>query len=426
MPKTTTPKRAGIWESFDNAGLDPNGRSPRRATGGTDARGRIRWLLALVGLGGGLLLLDLAGLFSTADDVASRTVGSVQLLRVLGFAIPFVAYAVAVHRRRDSQLEVAREDHAVRFALFILIAIYAVSLLGVYAPAPTPSLLRSPFFLPFVASLVLYIAAQTYADASRAVTFYGRFIRPGLKRLLQVRGPQMLGDEKLFRGRKTVILKLDMANYTRTTFDMPYGMRRLFQDLWFTLVDKVVARQVFLDKNLGDGSVYCFEDGLPGGSCSAALRAALEIRERQLGTFDRLYRQRLEVLLERTPELGKIAPRYYERYRAKTGQDFSERRTQIRIALTTGYVDEGLWGLASQSHYDVQGGPVVVATRLEEAAENGEIVFDDDFLAELEEESPDWLDRSLLEPRQVDLKGIGAWKLYALPDGVGAELLGQA
>ena len=221
-------------------------------------------------------------------------------------------------------------------------------------------------------------------------------------------------------------MKIDMANYTRTTFDMPYGMRRLFQDLWFTLVDKVVARQVFLDKNLGDGSVYCFEDGLPGGSCSAALRAALEIRERQLGTFDRLYRQRLEVLLERTPELGKIAPRYYERYRAKTGQDFSERRTQIRIALTTGYVDEGLWGLASQSHYDVQGGPVVVATRLEEAAENGEIVFDDDFLAELEEESPDWLDRSLLEPRQVDLKGIGAWKLYALPDGVGAELLGQA
>ena len=131
--------------------------------------------MALVGLGGALLLLDLLGLFSSDDGTQTKTSGAAILLQVLGIAIPFVAYAVAIHRRRrDPRLEVSgersvpREEHAVRFALFILIAIYAVSLLGVYGPAPTPSLLRSPFFLPFVGSLVLYIAVQAYADASRA------------------------------------------------------------------------------------------------------------------------------------------------------------------------------------------------------------------------------------------------------------------
>jgi class 3 adenylate cyclase len=312
--------------------------------------------------------------------------------------------------------------------LVLLLGLYVLHLaddFGLYAGVGP---LRSPLFLPFLSCLVFYFAAGSFADALRSVTFYGRFIRPGLKRLLQQKGRSLFGDEKLFRGRKTVIMKIDMANYTRTTFDMPYGMRRLFQDLWFTLIDRVVADQVFLDKSLGDGSVYCFEDRLPGGSCTAALSAALEIRERQMALFDRTYRERLRAMLEETPELAAPAEVYLESYREKIGESFWERRTRIRIALVTGYVDEGLWGLTSQSHYDVQGGPLVLATRFEAQAENGEIVFDHPFLEELEEESPGLLDRAQLVERQVELKGIGTRTLYALPaevDPVGVVASGS-
>lgn len=268
----------------------------------------------------------------------------------------------------------------------------------------------------------IYMALRAHTEALRSVAFYNRFIRPGLKRLLEAKGPELLvGDEKFFRGRKTVILKIDMANYTRTTFNMPYGMRRLFQDLWFTLIDRVVAQDVFLDKNLGDGSVYCFEGELPGGSCTKALRAALEIHQHQVRAFDDAYRERLARAMAKDPELAAVAETYFEQYRADTGHDFSERQTQIRIALVSGYVDEGLWGLPSQSHYDIQGGPVVIATRLEAAAKNGEIVFDRNFLEELEAESPGLLDPASLELRHVDLKGIGNRELFALSPGQSTE-----
>ena len=262
---------------------------------------------------------------------------------------------------------------------------------------------------------MFYFAVDTLTDALRSLAFYGRFIRPGLKRLLKQEGRSMFGDDKLFRGRKTVIMKVDMANYTRTTFSMPYGMRRLFQDLWFTLIDRVVADKVFLDKSLGDGSVYCLEDGLPGGSCSAALKAALEIRERQVRLFDETFRRQLRQRLEAVAELRESAEVYLEKYREKMGRSFWDRSTLVRIALVSGYVDEGLWGLSSQSHYDVQGGPIILATRMEAAAENGEIVFDRKFLEELDEESPGLVDRSRLERRVVDLKGVGTWEIFALP-----------
>ena len=418
-----TPKRAGIWESFDTARLDPAGMTAPAPREGGDRR-RSGLLLFFVALGGVLLVCDLAGILAPAAKVSPGHFALAGFWQLVAIALPFLAYGVARRRRRaDFPLETSPQESAVKFALFLLIALYAVYLLGVYTPSHLPSPVTSPFFLPFVGCLLLYVAAQSTSNALRTVAFYGRFIRPGLKRLLAHRGDQMSGDEKLFRGRKTVILKLDMANYTRTTFEMPYGMRRLFQDLWFTLVDRVVSESVFLDKNLGDGSVYCFEDHLPGGSCTVALLAALQIREHQVANFDRLYAERLEVLLERTPELRRVAEIYFQVFRQKTGQDFVQRRTQIRIALTTGYVDEGLWGLASQSHYDVQGAPLVVATRLEEEAKNGEIVFDSDFLAELEEESPGLLDRALLEDRIVDLKGIGEWQLYALAEQVGGDLV---
>lgn len=332
-----------------------------------------------------------------------------------GFALVPLGVFIATWRRHRTPAR--RRDRAVRHTFRLLTALHLLYLLEVFELVRWPRPAASPFFLPLVSCLVFYFALQTYTDALRSVTFYSRFIRPGLEKLLQDEGHRLLGDEKLFRGRKAVIMKIDMANYTRTTFDMPYGMRRLFQDLWFTRIDRVVADLVFLDKSLGDGSVYCFEDNLPGGSCRAALAAAREIRDHQVQRFDDAYRKHLSILLERTPELAERAKEYAHAYRDKTGHPFDERRTQVRIALTSGYVDEGLWGLTSQSHYDVHGGPLIVASRLESQAANGEIIFDDAFLEELEEESPGVVDTSRLEHRDLELKGIGRRRAWVLPFG---------
>lgn len=253
---------------------------------------------------------------------------------------------------------------------------------------------------------VVYRRLRFLTEAVLSLAFFRRFIRPGLRRLLEQK--EHIGDEKLFRGRKAVIMKIDMVDYTQTTFYMPYGMRRLFQDLWFTLIDQVVADKVFLDKNLGDGSLYCFEDALPGGSAATAFTAALEIRDRQVELFDATYLERLDELLAATPELVGPTEAYLDRYAERQGQSFRQRRTRVRIALVTGYVDEGLWGLSSQSHYDVQGPPPILASRIEAAAENGEIVLDQDFLEELEEEKPGLVERTQLEKRSVELKGIGS------------------
>lgn len=341
----------------------------------------------------------------------TQHVGIQRGVKMLALA-PLLVFLATWPRHRTPP---RRRGRAVRQTFRLLTALHLLYVLEVFELVHWPRPLSSPLFLPLVSSLVFYFALQTYTDALRSVTFYSRFIRPGLEKLLQDEGHRLLGDEKLFRGRKAVIMKIDMANYTRTTFDMPYGMRRLFQDLWFTRIDRVVADLVFLDKSLGDGSVYCFDDNLPGGSCRTALEAAGEIRDRQVERFDIAYRKHLDTLLSRTPELAERAADYFRTYREKTGHDFDRRRTQVRIALTSGYVDEGLWGLTSQSHYDVHGGPLIVASRLESQAANGEIIFDDAFLEELEDESPHAVDRSQLERRNLDLKGIGRRQAWVLP-----------
>ena len=369
------------------------------------------WRRRLEGLVAGLWI---AGLVGATWLWTSGPEGAWTLRRAID-GLAFLPLLVFVATWRSHRPSTQRRGKAVRKTFRALTVLHLLYLLDVFQLVPRPGLLASPLFLPLLSCLVFYVALQTYIDALRSVTFYSRFIRPGLERLLDDEGTRLLGSEKLFRGRKTVIMQIDMANYTRTTFDMPYGMRRLFQDLWFTRIDRVVAHQVFLDKSLGDGSVYCFEDGLPGGSCRAALEAALEIRDRQVANFDAAYRRHLDTLLQQTPELAGRAETYFEAYRAKAGHDFAQRRTQVRIALTSGYVDEGLWGLTSQSHYDVHGGPLIVAARLESQAANSEIIFDDAFLEELEEEAPGLLQRDRLEHRSLDLKGIGHLDAWVLP-----------
>ncbi len=273
--------------------------------------------------------------------------------------------------------------------------------------------LRLPAMI-FLTVVLIQLALRQQTE-ERSLDFFGRFIRPGLKNLLQQEGRRMTEGDKFFRGRKTVILKIDMVGYTKATFDMPYGMRRLFQDLWFTLIDQVVAERVFLDKSLGDGSIYCLENPSPGGACTEALKSAIEIRDLQVRRFDRVFGRRLKEQLAREPELRQAAESYFERYRQRTSEDFWRRETGVRMALVTGYVDEGLWGLSSQSHYDVLGAPVILATRLEDQAQNGEIVMDDRFLHELLEERPGSDVADLLEQSRPSLKGIGPWDVYALP-----------
>ena len=82
-------------------------------------------------------------------------------------------------------------------------------------------------------------------------------------------------------------------------------------------------------------------------------------------------------------------------------------------------MDEGLWGLSSQSHYDAQGTLPILASRLEEQARVDEIVCDEHFLDELEREQPGAVDRSVLERREVDLKGIGVLEMLILPSSNG-------
>lgn len=272
-----------------------------------------------------------------------------------------------------------------------------------------PILTGSPLITCSLSLLVMYFAIDQYTRQERELAFLGRFIRPGLKTLLKEQGAHT--DNKMFRGRKIPILKIDIVNHTLTTYQMPFGIKRLFQDLWFTHVDQVTHDLVFLDKNIGDGSIYCFREDIPGGSCSAVLKAALEIRDVATRNFDEDFFEKLRSLLQITPELELPAQRYFKAYKERASQDFFSRKTEIRIGLVYGFVDEGMWGLSAQSHYDVQGDLVSLAARIEAKAEIGEIVMDKDFLSQLLAEGKYTPDE--FQERQVELKGIGATSIWA-------------
>jgi class 3 adenylate cyclase len=361
-----------------------------------------------------VLVLIFTVAFFTTSDGAPLLMGD----RRTAVFMPIVVFAAflwwLVHRISFRHEQVRRSQKLK--APMLVLALYCTLLAEFFGLVPGFPVLRSPFFLPLFSCLVFYYVLQWYTDALRSLAFYGRFIRPGLKRLIKEKGRSIFGDEKLFRGRKTIIMKIDTVDHTRTTFGMPYGMRRLFLDLWYTLIDLVVADKVFLDKSLGDGSVYCFRDGIPGGTCTAALRSAIEIRDRQIRLFDETFYQSLRDAMTNIEELQAPAEAFFKSYEERTGESFWKRRTRVRIALVSGYVDEGLWGLSSQSHYDVHGCPLVLATRIEASAQTGEIVFDQAFVDELERESPGLLDHGQLKRREQRLKGIGQWQLYALPE----------
>jgi class 3 adenylate cyclase len=299
-------------------------------------------------------------------------------------------------------------------ALLLLLVLISLQAIGAFSAMKLPKALASPLTHTLLGALVFFFVVRTYTEATRSIALTSRFIRPGLRRLLEARGGELERGVKLFRGRSTAVMKVDIADFTATTFDMPYGMRRLFVDLWFTFIDKVVADRVFLDKSLGDGSVYYFDTGETKGPCEAALDSAIEIRTRQVEAFDVAFRRQLCRRLAESEELARHSEHYFKSFRARTGESFWDRSTEIRIAIVAGYVDEGLWGLSSQSHYDAQGVLPILATRFEEQASNGAIVMDVAFLDKLEAECPGRLDRSSLVRETFELKGIGPWEVYVL------------
>jgi class 3 adenylate cyclase len=323
--------------------------------------------------------------------------------------------------------------------LVLLLALAAILTVRGFSRLELPPPLAHPLLPILLVALILFSALRSYTLSLRALAFSRRFVRPGLRNLLEREAETLSRGEKLFRGHRSVVLKIDVEGFTFLTHDMPYGMRRLFVDLWYTLVDEVVARDVFFDKSLGDGSLYCFDAEERPHAARAALEAALRIRDTTVPRFDRVFRARLRDLLDGSSALRRPAEEYFERYRLRAGTSFWDRSTSVRIALVSGHVDEGLWGLSAQSHYDVQGPPVILASRLEQSAGSGEIVVDEAFVAALEGEVGARLHDELeLEPRTVDVRGIGERRVFTVgwrrpteapagaadepADAVGAEL----
>ena len=299
--------------------------------------------------------------------------------------------------------------------VLLVLALGGLESLESFSRIEIPPLLEQPLVPILLTLLILFFAFQSYRQARASLAFYRRFVRPGLRMLLEVEGETLSRGEKLFRGHDAVVMKIDVEAYTFLTYDMPYGVRRLFLDLWYTLVDDVLAREVFFDKSLGDGSLYFFDAESRRGAAGAALEAALRVRDETVPLFDRTFHARLERMLERSPQLRIPSELYFERYRERAGADFWDRRTVVRIALVAGCVDEGLWGLSSQSHYDVQGTPLVVAARLEQAAASGEILLDRSFVESLRAELGDAGLPRALERRELDIRGIGWRPVWVLP-----------
>lgn len=259
---------------------------------------------------------------------------------------------------------------------------------------------------------VLLLSVEDYAKKQKELAFFGRFVRPGLRNLLMGPHLHLLKDDKGFHGRKAFILKMDVVNHTLTTYQMPYGVKRLFQDMWFSTMDRVFSEHSFLDKNLGDGSIYCFADEERMGP--RVLNMAFQIINEELAKFDQAFHKELQALLAREDELHAPFLNYKQIYRERFGHHFHERKTKVRIAVAYGMVDEGLWGQVEQAHYDVQGDLVTLVARLESEAGVGEIVIDEQYFTKLKADSPqsDFVFREDL----VQLKGIGETKLFRVRD----------
>ncbi len=238
--------------------------------------------------------------------------------------------------------------------------------------------------------VVLFLSVEDYAKKQKELAFFGKFAQQGL------------------HGHKAFILKMDVVNHTLTTCQMPYGVKRLFQNMWSSSLERVFSKYSFLDKNLGDSSIYCFADDEQMGP--RVLEMAFQITNQELAKFDHAFHQELQVLLAREDRLHEPFLNYKQIYWERFGHHFHERKTNVRIAVAYGMVDESLWGQIEQAHYDTQGGLVTLVAGIESEAEVGEIVIDEQYFGKLKaDSSPPGFE---FREDTVQLQGIGATKLF--------------
>jgi class 3 adenylate cyclase len=347
----------------------------------------------------------------------SKGFGKTAHLTTLSVALlPFLAFGISALKNLKAKIlndERFITSWASALSLLVLCGLHILNFADEFLFAQIPINSEHPSLKSALSVSLIVTMIYQYIEQERALAFFGRFIRPGLKSLLRENFQgEAFSDEKMFRPRRIAILKIDIVGHTETTFQMPYGIKRLFQDIWFTTIDQVVADRVFMDKNVGDGSIYCFSEDNKNGTCISALKAAIQIRDEALFQFDAAFSKQLKEFISVTPELKGPATAFFENYHRRTGKQFENRKTIVRIALVFGFVDEGLWGLTSQSHYDVQGDLVSLAARIESKARENEILMDEAFVKECQ----GYLSNEKISPRLETLKGMGEVKVYALRD----------
>ncbi len=372
---------------------------------------KIYHIISRILVGALILSLSIYAYFLSTENMFGSTSRQLTLTIAL---VPFVAFFASLSWEMHHFLlgkKVARPPLVDIFSLTILGSLHTLNVLSEFLLLNTPHVFDHPAIKASLSVALIATMIYQYTQQERTLAFFGRFIRPGLKNLLKEEIQKSeYSDKKIFRPRQIAIMKIDIVAHTETTYQMPYGIKRLYQDTWFTMIDQVVAERVFLDKNVGDGSIYCFSETHKEGSCGSALNAALQIRDEAVAHFDEIFHQRLEEFLSVTEELRGPAQSFFDGYKARTGIDFWQRKTKVRIGLVYGFVDEGLWGLSSQSHYDVQGDLVSLAVRVESKAKENEILMDEAFV----KEAGSLLTPEMISPRLETLKGMGEVKLYAI------------
>ncbi|OFZ01426.1 MAG: hypothetical protein A2Z97_07990 [Bdellovibrionales bacterium GWB1_52_6] len=269
--------------------------------------------------------------------------------------------------------------------------------------------IHTPLLTSLITVLVIAFSVEDYVTKQKDLSFFGRFVRKGLKDLLIGNRERALKGEKLLQGKKVVLLKLDIIGHTDATYGMPYGIKRIFQDCWFTEIDRVVAEKAFMDKPEGDGSIYFFED-VPGANvASEVLTAALAIKATAVPRFDLAFKAKLRDLLRTIPELKTPAQKFIEEYERKTGTSFWQRKTNVRFVLISGFVDEGLWGMVERGHYGLEGDLITLAARLEKKASYDAFVATPELVKKVIQEGVR-IPTAALNWEEEHLKGIGPVK----------------
>ena len=264
----------------------------------------------------------------------------------------------------------------------------------------------------FALVYALVIEQKTWQSAT-ALAFYGRFIRPGLKTYLK-RRVKTDSDVKSIHRIQIPILKIDIVDFTPFVSGMPHEVRRLFTDLWCELIDQQLEDKILMDKFEGDGSIYYLKPDIPGGSCTFAMQCASEIIENTTSKFDLVFRKELKTLTRENPNLVLAMADHAEKYRAKTGKNFLTNPTRVRFAMVYGFVDEGLWGMTSHSHYDISGDILITLARIEKEASENQVVASSDFLTMFHAENGNLPKDYQVTWLEKNLKGLGPTRFALL------------